>query len=120
VLVARRHIASFWPDGSTSPGNYGWIFVFLLSFPVSLYVFFFSFFVIYVHIHVFTYFTHVCLRLKASFFDHLICLRISLPATSFTFVLNSKLHILLFCLYCLFAYFLLILVSLFLSFSIFV
>jgi hypothetical protein len=29
VIVARRPKVSFWPDGSTSPGNYGWLFVIL-------------------------------------------------------------------------------------------
>jgi hypothetical protein len=24
VVVASRPKVSFWPDGSTSPGNYGW------------------------------------------------------------------------------------------------
>jgi hypothetical protein len=27
VIVASRPEVSFWPDGSTSPGNYGWLFV---------------------------------------------------------------------------------------------
>jgi hypothetical protein len=27
VMVANRPKVSFWPDGSTSPRNYGWIFV---------------------------------------------------------------------------------------------
>jgi hypothetical protein len=25
VMVASRPKLSFWPDGSTSPGNYGWL-----------------------------------------------------------------------------------------------
>jgi hypothetical protein len=27
-IVASRHKVSSWPDGSTSPGNYGWVFVY--------------------------------------------------------------------------------------------
>jgi hypothetical protein len=27
VKVASRPKVNFWPDGSTSPGNYGWVFV---------------------------------------------------------------------------------------------
>jgi hypothetical protein len=27
VMVVSRSKVSFWPDGSTSPGNYGWLFV---------------------------------------------------------------------------------------------
>jgi hypothetical protein len=27
VMVVSRLKVSFWPDGSTSPGNYGWLFV---------------------------------------------------------------------------------------------
>jgi hypothetical protein len=27
VMVASRPKASFWPEGSTSPGNYGWLFI---------------------------------------------------------------------------------------------
>jgi hypothetical protein len=27
VMVASRPKVSFWPDGSTSHGNYGWLFV---------------------------------------------------------------------------------------------
>jgi hypothetical protein len=27
VIVASRPKVSFWPDGSTSPRNYGWLFV---------------------------------------------------------------------------------------------
>jgi hypothetical protein len=26
-MVANNPKVSFWPDGSTSPGNYGWLFV---------------------------------------------------------------------------------------------
>jgi hypothetical protein len=28
VMVSSRSIVSFWPSGSTSPGNYGWLFVY--------------------------------------------------------------------------------------------
>jgi hypothetical protein len=31
VMVASRPKVSLWPEGSTSPGNYGWLFVFPLS-----------------------------------------------------------------------------------------
>jgi hypothetical protein len=31
VMVASRPNVNFWPDGSTSPGNYGWIIVCLSS-----------------------------------------------------------------------------------------
>jgi hypothetical protein len=31
VMVASRPKVSFWPDSSTSPRNYGWLFVGILS-----------------------------------------------------------------------------------------
>jgi hypothetical protein len=35
VMVASRPKVSLWPDGSISPGNYGWLFVLFGVFHIS-------------------------------------------------------------------------------------